>query len=59
MRLEVKMNMDIDDNAREEVVKMLTHHIEWLMDLDGWKEIKTIYGVEVNPVSIDKKGEAK
>lgn len=51
MRLEVKMNMDIDDNAREEVVRVLTHHIEWLMDFDEWKEIKVVYDVEVNAVS--------
>lgn len=40
------MNMTIDANSIDKL-KRLEHHIEELLDLDSWAEIKSIYGVKV------------
>lgn len=47
MILSVNMNIEIDSEAKDDIVKAFTHHIEQIMSLDEWPEIKYVYGVEV------------
>ena len=50
MTIGIDMYMDIDEKAKDEVKAMLLHHIERIMSLDEWPEIKSVYGVEVREV---------
>lgn len=54
MCVEVKFNVEIDEKDYEELVRMVDHHIDWLLDLSSNPEIKTVYGATT---SIIKKGE--
>ena len=47
MAIDINMHMEIDEKAKDEVKSMLMHHIEQIMSLNEWPEIKSIYGVEV------------
>ena len=47
MIIGVGMNMEIDDKAKDEITKALKNHIEQILSLDEWPEIKYVYGVEV------------
>lgn len=47
MVIKVTMSMEIDPNALEEVAKALENHIDWVMDLDSWPEIKSVFNVQV------------
>ena len=42
----LSMNIEIEASAADSL-KSLEHHIENLIDLDNWPEIKSVYGVEV------------
>ena len=42
----VEMNIDVQGN-RDKLLKALNHHIEYLIDLDNWPEIKGIHGVRI------------
>ncbi|MCM1215938.1 MAG: DUF1653 domain-containing protein [Lachnospiraceae bacterium] len=42
----VEMNIDIMGN-KDKLLKALNHHIEYLIDLDNWPEIKGIHGVRI------------
>ena len=44
--LELKMELEVDENAVEEL-KKLEHHIDYLLDLDNFPEIKTVRNVVV------------
>ncbi|MFR5030468.1 MAG: hypothetical protein ACLUCI_03865 [Blautia hansenii] len=44
--LELKMELEVDENAVEEL-KKLEHHIDYLLDLDNFPEIKTVRNVAV------------
>ena len=44
--LELKMELEVDENAVEEL-KKLEHHIDYLLDLDDFPEIKTVRNVAV------------
>lgn len=44
--LELKMELEVDENAVEEL-KKLEHHIDYLLDLDDFPEIKTVRNVVV------------
>lgn len=44
--LELKMVLEVDENAVEEL-KKLEHHIDYLLDLDNFPEIKTVRNVAV------------
>lgn len=46
MIIELKAMIEIEDGALETIQK-LTHHVDWLMDLDSWPEIKSVSGVTV------------
>ena len=47
--MEVKFTayMDVDKNSFNNL-KKLEHHAEWLLDLNSWPEIKSVYGVTVD-----------
>lgn len=50
--LELKMELEVDENAVEEL-KKLEHHIDYLLDLDNFPEIKTVRNVAVRKHSTD------
>lgn len=60
MIVKLDVLMDVDEFGIEEIEK-LTHHIEYLLDLDSYPEIKSVFNVNVtkviNPIKI--KGENK
>ncbi len=41
--IEVNFLMEVEDNAVEKVKKSVDHHIERLIDLESWPEIKSVY----------------
>lgn len=47
MIINVTMSMEIEPKALEEVAKALENHIDWIMDLDSWSEIKSVFNVQV------------
>ena len=46
-KVEIKMFVDIDEKDIEKL-QVIEHHAEYLLDLDSWPEIKSVYGVEIN-----------
>lgn len=44
--VKVEMYLELDDAGLENIRKV-THHAEYLLDLDAWPEIKSVYGVKV------------
>lgn len=48
MKVKLEMVMDIDREFFEEA-KRFEHHIEGLVDVDSYPEIKSISGVKVTP----------
>ena len=51
MIIKVIMNLEIDAEAKEQVARALENHVDWVMDLDSWPEIKTVFGVKVEEES--------
>lgn len=51
--VEIKIIMNIDDNAYEEI-KKLEHHAEYLLDLESYPEIKAIYGCKVRKIEEER-----
>lgn len=49
VKIEMLMDIADDEKAMDKIMK-LTHHIDWLLDLDGWSEIKSVYGVKIHEV---------
>ena len=47
--IKLTMNLTIDADSMDEL-KRLEHHIEELLDLDNWTEIKSVYGVKVKEI---------
>ena len=45
----VSMMLTVDEGAKEEL-KIIEHHAESLLDLDGWPEIKAVSNVHVDEV---------
>lgn len=45
-KVKVTMYFDVDENGMEEI-KKLEHHAEYLLDLDNYPEIESVYGVKV------------
>ena len=45
-RLKVIMYLEVEENSIEEI-KKLEHHVDYLLNLDEYPEIKSVYGVEV------------
>ena len=44
--MHVKLSMEIE-TSNVEALKKLEHHIDYLLDLDNWPEIESVYNVEV------------
>ena len=51
--LELKMELEVDENAVEGL-KKLEHHIDYLLDLDNFPEIKTVRNVVIRKPSTTK-----
>ena len=49
MIVEVKMNFIIDDDAYERF-KRFEHHLDFLVNLNAYPEIHSVFGVEVNKI---------
>lgn len=45
----VSMLMKIENGSKENL-KRIEHHVEELLDLDSWPEIKTVYNVIVEDI---------
>ena len=45
MIVEIKMKMDIEDDFFEELSRISDHHIDRLVDLDSYPEIKSVSNV--------------
>ena len=54
--IKVTMKMEIEKDSYDEMRRILKNHIDYLMDLDSFSEIKSVFGVEVEDteVSLDK-----
>lgn len=52
--IEVNFLMEVEDNAVEEVKKSVDHHIERLIDLESWPEIKSVYHATVKEVEMNE-----
>lgn len=48
-KVKVVMYFEVEDDGMEEI-KKLEHHADYILDLDGYQEIKSVYGVEVKEV---------
>lgn len=46
INVELKIQMKVKPGGYDEI-KKLEHHIEYLLDLDNYPEIETVYGVKV------------
>lgn len=44
--IKLEMFLDVEDNAVKEI-KKLEHHIDWLLNLSEFPEIKSVFGVKV------------
>ena len=47
--VKVTIYLDVEEDEITSIEK-ITHHAEYLLDLDNHPEIKSVYGVEVNVV---------
>lgn len=47
MTIRLSMLIDVDNNEDYQELKTLQNHIDRLLDLDSWPEIKSVYGVTV------------
>ena len=45
-KLKVEMYLDVEEDSVDEIKKM-THHADYLLDLESYPEIKSVYGVTV------------
>jgi hypothetical protein len=54
--IKVTMKMEIAKNSYEEMQRILKNHIDYLMSLDEFPEIESVFGVEVEDteISLDK-----
>ena len=45
-QVKIEMTVDIDDNDINKL-NVIKNHIDYLLDLDSWPEIKSVYGVNI------------
>ena len=45
-KLKVEMYLDVEEDFVDEI-KKITHHADYLLDLESYPEIKSVYGVTV------------
>lgn len=50
-KVKLSMFMEVDDNSIAEI-KKLEHHVDYILDLDNYPEIKSVYGVEVTEITV-------
>ena len=50
MDVKVQMNLEIEDDFLDEI-KKIEHHAEYLLDLESYPEILTVYGVKVEVIN--------
>ena len=43
MVVTISFKADIDNNALEEITKATTNHLDWLLDLESYPEIKSVF----------------
>ena len=48
-KVKVEMFFDVEERFVDEI-KKIEHHAEFLLDLDSYPEIKSVYGVKVEEV---------
>lgn len=49
MEVKLEICMQIEKDAFQEL-KKVEHHAEYLLDLDHWPEIKSVYGCKVKEI---------
>lgn len=49
MIVKVEMLLEISDNSLEEI-KILEHHVDYLLDLENYPEIKSVNDVKITEV---------
>jgi hypothetical protein len=45
MIVDLKMKLEIDDNSLNELLRISSHHIDYLLNLDEFPEIKSVSNV--------------
>lgn len=45
--INIQMSIECNEDDRFEIEKAFMNHIDWLIDLESWPEIKSIFGVRV------------
>lgn len=50
--IKVTMKMEIEKDSYDEMRRILKNHIDYLMDLDSFSEIKSVFGVEVEDTEV-------
>ena len=45
--IKVTMYMDVKDYACDSIKSTFEHHVDYILDLESWKEIVNVYGVKV------------
>ena len=53
-QIKLSMIIDVENKDDIEALKILEHHVEYLLDLDSWKEIKSVHDVKVEEVKLNK-----
>ena len=48
-KVKITMYFDVDENCLEEI-KKLEHHADYLLNLDEYPEINSVYGVKVEEI---------
>ena len=48
-KVKITMYFDVDENYLEEI-KKLEHHADYLLNLDEYPEINSVYGVKVEEI---------
>lgn len=54
MKVKLSMYIEINKNSFEELKRITENHIEYLLDLDSFPEIETVYNVRLNCKEKDK-----
>ena len=57
MQVKMEMYLEIDDKDLE-LIRKLTHHIDWLLDLDSFPEIKSVEQVAIMEPSMSPSEDA-
>ena len=50
MIAKIEMNIDINDDDFDEI-KKIEHHVDYLLNLDDYPEIKSVFNVKVTAIN--------